>query len=137
MPFNGMPSELLFLRQIFSSFAPNYTQLAMLIGLLLVAIYRPERIYVLGMFRLSCVLLAVSVLVTPITSVIISMMVTVSSSPPNRSGGPTSEFAIMYSLAQVVEPILVALSICFGLFSLLPSSRERNRSGPRQHPLDP
>ena len=44
----------------------------MLVGLLLVAIYRPERIYLPGMFRLSCVLLAVSIVVTPITSAIVS-----------------------------------------------------------------
>jgi len=51
-----MPSELFFLRQFLSQLGPNYPQVAMLVGLLLVAIYRPERIYLPGMFRLSCVL---------------------------------------------------------------------------------
>jgi len=134
MPYNnGMPSELLFLRQFFSQLGPNYAQVTMLVGLLLVVIYRPERIYLPGMFRLSCVLLAVSVLVTPITSAIMNMMTLVSGSGMGRS----SPAALLLSLVQLIEPILVALSICFGLFSLLPSSRDRSRSGPRQHPLDP
>ena len=133
MPYNGLPLELLLLRQ---SLTPNYSQLAMLIGLLLVVIYRPERIYLPGMFRLSCVLLAVSILVTPVASAIISTMTTILSSGMGRPGGP-SGFSSLYSLIQIIESILVALSICFGIFSLLPSSREHRRSGPAQHPLEP
>jgi hypothetical protein len=128
-----MPSELFFLRQFFS---PNYGQVAMLVGLLLVAIYRPERICLLGLFRLSCVLLALSIVVTPVTTLVINMMSTVSNNSMARPGA-TSDLALLFSLMQVVEPILVALSIGCGLFSLLPSSRERSRSGPRQHPFDP
>ncbi len=133
MPFGGMPTELLLLRQFFT---PNYAQVAMLVGLLLVAIYRPERICLPGMFRLSCVLLAVSILVTPITMAIMSTMMGVSGSGMGRPGN-ASEFALLFSLLQIIEPILVALSICFGIFSLLPSACERHRSGPRQHPLEP
>ena len=88
------------------------------------------------MFRLSCVLLAVSIIVTPVVSAIINTMMTVTSSGMGRSNSE-NEFALLFSLMQIVEPILVALSIIFGLFSLLPSSREQRRLGPRQHPLDP
>ncbi|MGO9113449.1 MAG: hypothetical protein ACLP9L_29815 [Thermoguttaceae bacterium] len=136
MPYNGMPSELLFLRQFLSQLGPNYPQLAMLVGLLLVVIYRPERIYRTGMFRLSCVLLAVSILVTPITMAISNTMIGILGNGLGRPGNP-SEFAALLSLVQVLEPILVALSICFGIFSLLPPSREQSRSGPAQHPLEP
>ncbi len=125
-------AELFFLRQFLT---PNYAQLAMLVGLLLVVIYRPERICLPGMFRLSCVLLAVSVFVTPIASGIVTSMMATSRNGMYNSGSQ-GEFAMLFSLVQVIEPILVALSICFGLFSLLPSSRGQGRSGPRQHPLD-
>ena len=136
MPYNGMPSELLFLRQFLPPLVPCYPQLAMLAGLLLVAIFRPERIYRLGMFRLSCMLLALSILATPIASAIMNAMMTISGSGMGRSSG-ANEFVLLFSMMQVIEPILVALSIFFGLFSLLPSSRTGNRSGPTQHPLDP
>ena len=39
MPYNAMPAELLFLRQFLSQLGPNYPQVAMLVGLLLVAIF--------------------------------------------------------------------------------------------------
>ena len=136
MSYNGMPTELLFLRQFLSQLGPNYPQVAMLIGLLLVAIYRPDRIRLPLMFRISCLLLAVSMVVTPLSSAVINTMMTTSSNGMGRSSNP-GEVALLYSLAQVVEPILVALSICLGLFALLPSSRGQASSGPRQHPLDP
>ena len=124
--------ELLFLRQFLT---PDYAQLAILVGLLVVAIYRPERIYLPAMFRLSGLLLAVSIAVNPIGSAIINTIM--AGSRNGMYGGSTaSEFALLYSLTQVVEPILVALSLVFGLFALLPSVRGQSRSGPRQHPLD-
>ena len=127
-------TELFFLRQFLM---PDYAQLAILIGLLLVAIYRPERIYLPGMFRLSCVLLAVSIVVSPIASAILNTMMTTTTSRTGAFGSNNhSELALLYSLVQVFQPILVALSFCFGLFALLPSPRRPNRQGPRQHPLD-
>ena len=122
---NGEISELLFLRQFLT---PSYPQLAMLVGLLLVAIYRPERINRIGMFRLSCVLLALSILATPIATAVVSMMALLSGGM-GRSGN-VDEATLLYSLMQIIEPILVALSICFGVFSLLPGSGEQRRSGP-------
>jgi len=135
MPYNSMPPDL-FLRQFFSQLTPDYAQLVMLVGLLLVVIYRPERIYRPGMFRLSCALLAVSIVVNPIVSAVVKMMMSISSGGMGRSGN-VGEFALLYSLLEVIEPFLVAASVFFGIFSLLPRSRDRIRSGPAQHPLDP
>jgi hypothetical protein len=132
-----MPSELLFLRQLLSPQpAPNYTQVAILVGLLLAAIYRPERIYLRGMFRLSCVLLAASIPVTAIATAVMNSMMSTSTSVVGRNGSP-AELMLLSSLLQVVEPVLVGLSLCFGLFSLLPAHGHQDRSGPKQHPLDP
>ncbi len=133
MNYGGMPTELLFIRQLLT---PNYAQVTMLVGLLLVAIYRPERICLPGMFRLSCVLLAVSIPVTAVVTFIMNAMVDVTGSGLSRMGN-ASGFAVLLSMLQVIEPILVGLSICLGLFSLLPRRGQRSPSGPKEHPLEP
>ncbi len=133
MNYGGMPTELLFIRQLLT---PNYAQVTMLVGLLLVAIYRPERICLPGMFRLSCVLLAVSIPVTAVVTFIMNAMVDVTGSGLSRMGN-ASGFAVLFSMLQVIEPILVGLSICLGLFSLLPRRGQRSPSGPKEHPLEP
>jgi hypothetical protein len=130
---SGEISELLFLREFF---APSYPQLAMLVGLLLVAIYRPERIFRIGMFRLSCVLLALSFLATPIATAVVTTMTFVGGGRMGRSGN-ADELILLFPLLQISDPLLVALSICLGIFSLLPRSGEPRRSGPAQHPLEP
>ena len=58
----------------------------MLVGLLLVAIYRPERICLPGMFRLSCVLLAVSIPVTAVTTFLMNAMIDVTGNGLSRMG---------------------------------------------------
>ncbi len=123
----GMPTELLFLRQLLT---PNYAQVTMLVGLLLVAIYRPERICLPGMFRLSCVLLAVSIPVTAVTTLfLMNAMIDVTGNGLSRMGNARG-FAVLFSMLQVIEPILVGLSIFFGFFSLLPRRGQRSPSGP-------
>jgi hypothetical protein len=131
MPFDRS-MELLFLRQLFT---PNYTQLAMLAGLLLAIIYRPERIRFPRMLRVSCLLLAVSIIVNPVATAAFNA---VAPTANYAMGSPraSSDLVMLYQTIQIVEPILVALSIVFGLFSLIPSSRRQSRSAPEQHPLD-
>ena len=128
---NGEISELLFLRQFFM---PSYPQLAMLVGLLLVAMYRPERILRIGMFRLSCVLLALSLLATPIATAVVTTMTFVGGGMGRSVNA--DELTLLFPLLQISEPLLVALSICFGIFSLLPTSGEQRRPNPAQHPME-
>jgi hypothetical protein len=120
------------LRQLLGQLSPNYAQVAMLVGLLLVVIYRPERIRLLGMFRASCVCLAVSIVLPPLVGAIVGLLVPAMSGMPRNS----SDFMILIGLLNVVEPALVAISICLGIFSLLPLLRRTTAPGPAQHPVD-
>ncbi len=117
--YNGMSSELLVLRQLFSQVTPNYCQVAVLAGLLLVAIYRPERIRALGMFRAACVILAISIVVPAVTSALVTLLMTAAG---NVRGSSSSDYMILLNLLNAVEPALVAISICLGIFSLLPAT---------------
>ena len=72
--YGGGSQELLMLRQLLGQFSPNYAQVAMLAGLLLVVIYRPERIQLLGMFRTSCVLLAISIVLPSLVGAIVGII---------------------------------------------------------------
>jgi hypothetical protein len=130
MPFGPNADEFFLVRQFFT---PNYAQLAILIGLLLVVIYRPERIHRPGMFRLACVLLAVSILALPVTSAIATIWNMIYG---NGLSGNRSDLVMLLSLLQVTEPILVAVSVCLVLFSLLPPSRPGSGPGPKQHPME-
>jgi hypothetical protein len=137
MPYNvssGMQPELLMLRQIFSQLVPNYAQVAILVGLLLVVIYRPERIRLLGMFRFSCVMLALSIVVPPAVSATLSFLVSIGGS--SRSSSSAGDYMILVNLLGTIEPALVAASLCLGIFSLLPARRSADRTGPARHPLD-
>ncbi len=133
MPYGGSSQELLMLRQFLGQFSPNYAQVAMLIGQLLVVIYRPERIRLLGMFRTSCVLLAISLVLPALVASAIGLFAA-SMSGMARSTG--SDYMMLAGLLNVVEPAIVAISICLGIFSLLPPLQQADRPGPAHHPID-
>jgi hypothetical protein len=130
--YNGIPSELLALRQIFSQLTPSYCQVATLVGLLLVAIYRPERIRLLGMFRLSCVMLGLSIVAPALTSAFVTLLMTATSG----SRSPGSEYMILFNLLNAIEPALTASSVVLGIFSVLPATGSIQGIGPARHPLD-
>lgn len=101
----GMPSELLFLRQLFSQFSPNYLPVAMLAGILVVVIYRPERIHRRSMFRLSCVLLAASIVAPSIISAIGGLLAAATSGTGRGAG--QGDLVLLLGVLNVAEPALV------------------------------
>ena len=127
-----MPSEMYLLKQMMSGVAPSYIQFTMLAGLLVAAIFRPERIRRLGMFRTACILLAVSVGLGPTLSVLVS----VAASSAGNMHTLTGEYGILFSLVEAVGGILLAVSICLGIFALLPSAKDTYPALPARHPLD-
>jgi hypothetical protein len=131
-PYGGVSPDALILRQILGQTSPNYVQVAMLVGFLLVVIYRPERIRLLGMFRASCVLLAISIVLPPLVGAVIGFFAAMQAG----SGRNGSDSIIYVGLLNVVEPALVATSVCLGIFSLLPPLRQSETRGPAHHPFD-
>ncbi len=123
-----MPSEMMFLRQMLAGGSANYLPIAMLSGLLLAAIFRPKQIRCLGMFRTACVLLAVSVGLGP---TLLACMVSLGM--PNNMGGVPS---LAYPIIEAVGSVLLAISICLGIFSLLPSSDGEYETLAPKHPMD-
>jgi hypothetical protein len=131
--YSGAPQELLMLRQLLGQTSPNYAQVAMLIGLLLVVIYRPERIRLHGMFRAACALLAISLVLPPLVAAAVGLLATTASSMARSTG---SDYMMLAGLLNVVEPALVAISIFLGIYSLLPPLQHDDRAGPAHHPID-
>jgi hypothetical protein len=84
------------------------------------------------MFRTSCVLLAISIVLPPLVGAIVGLLAASMSGMSRTS----SDYMIFLGLLNVVEPVLVAVSICLGIFSLLPSLQRTNVRGPMQHPVD-
>jgi hypothetical protein len=130
-----MPSEFLMLRQFLGAMGPDYAQTALLIGLLLAALFRPERIRSVPLIRASCVFLALSI----VAPAVLYMLISTLSAGNSRAGfsGPLSGTeAMLMALINVVGPMLLGLSIVLGVFSLLPGRDDRLPLSPTKHPLD-
>jgi hypothetical protein len=130
-----MPNELLFLRQMLGITADVWIAVTLLAGLLIVLIFRPERVQQWGLFRVACWLLALSVVIPPLLNVLISFM-----ENPNlsswRSGSFRGESILLYSCVSLVGPLLQGISILFGLLSLIPKRPNSSPLGPAKHPLE-
>jgi len=129
--------EMFLLRQLFGN-GQGWLPAALLICLFLVVLLRPDRVRSPSLFRLSCVLLALSVMVPSLLTVCLGLMdqldFNIRRSLANRSG-------IVPLLTNASGPVLLGLSIIFGLLSLsLGSAQEecpqRDRSIPPSHPLE-
>jgi hypothetical protein len=77
-------------------------------------------------------LLAISLVLPALVGAAVGLMGSIS---PGMSRN-ASDYMILFGLLSVVEPALVALSICLGIFSLLPPLQRAPARGPAQHPVD-
>jgi hypothetical protein len=84
------------------------------------------------MFRASCVCLAVSIVLPPLVGAAVSLLAGTMSGMSRNS----SDVMIVIGLLNIVEPALVAISICLGIFSQLPPVSRPAAQGPAQHPVD-
>jgi len=79
------------------------------------------------------VILALSIVVPAVTSALVTLLMTAAG---NVRGSTSSDYMILLNLLNAVEPALVAISICLGVFSLLPATRAARTFGPARHPVD-
>jgi hypothetical protein len=107
----------------------------LLLGLLVALLFRRERINNWVLFRLSCCLLAASVIVPPILNVLLNL--TGSSMPITGSGAfaRTSTNYAVAMFAYALSPILQGTSILCALLAMVPSCSDVEVSPPK-HPLD-
>jgi len=94
-----------------------WLQVAMLVCLFLVAILRPEVVRAKALFRMACVLFALSLLVSPTLNFLLSYLSRLggAGAPYGRMQGDVS---ILMSFPSVISAVLFGLSLICGLCSL-------------------
>jgi Zn-dependent protease len=123
-----MNDELQLYRQIFGTSGEAWLGVTLLAGLLVVLIFRPERVQRWGLFRTACWLLALSVLIPPVLHFLAAL-------PGNTVSRSWQSGLLIFSCIYLVGPILKGLSILFGLLSLIPATPGAPL-GPARHPLE-
>jgi hypothetical protein len=105
----------------------------LLTGLLLALLFKPERVYSWALMRLSCWLLAVSIVIPPIlnTFMAINSGSAASFRPPSIGSPDYLVMTCIYALG----PILMGISIICGLLALIPTGY-RPPLTPPKHPLE-
>jgi hypothetical protein len=129
-----MPQEVLYLAQMLNSAGIGWLPAVLLTGLLLALLFKPENVHSWPLFRLSCWLLAISIIVMPLLNVLISFTQgnSMGSRFPNGlQGMPPFIIAFIYA----ISPILQGISIICGLLSMIPSG-SRQYLAPPKHPLE-
>lgn len=129
--------ELLLLQRLFMG-GQGWLQVALLVCLFVVLVFRPERIYSRTLFRWSCLLLALSVIAPPLLALCLDMFDLLGFQSVgrrmSRSGGGWQ--SLLTWLANMSGPLLLAASIFLGLLSLGPAPQEQDRPAPPKHPME-
>ncbi len=126
--------ELMYLEQLLGRGNSVWMSVALLIGFLLVLIFRPNTIHHPILFRAACWLLALAVVVPPCLSLLLSL-----GSPGGYPGRMSQSFELSFFMACVnlTGPLLQGGCIICGLTALIPPlGRRWEPSGPAKHPLE-
>jgi hypothetical protein len=128
--------ELMYLEQLFGRGNSGWMSAAMLLGLLLVLVFRPNAIRRPILFRVTCWLLALTVVIPPFLSLLLSLSLPSGSSGYSmRAAGANLSF--IFACANFIGPVLQGACILCGLTALMPPlSRCDDPTGPAKHPLE-
>jgi hypothetical protein len=126
-----MPQEMAML-QLLNQTGNGWLTAALLTGLLLALLFKPERIYSWALMRLSCWLLAVSIAIPPMLNAYMPSLANGFSFQSSRIG--ISEYLIMPCICAL-GPILVGTSVICGLLAMIPTGY-RPPLTPPKHPLE-
>jgi hypothetical protein len=131
-----MQQNMMMLEQLLGLSGSAWLPVTILVGLLLVLIFRPNTIHNLMLFRMACWLLGSSIIAPPVINLLAAM------SAASSFGGPSYGLAasaspFLFACASALGTILLGASILCGLFSLLPpAAARRDATGPVKHPLE-
>jgi hypothetical protein len=133
--------EYMILQQLFGGGAGGagqvWLQVAMLVCLFVTGIYRPEVVRAKPLFRLACILFAISLLISPTLNLLLSYLMQMGNSGPSY-GRVSDESAMLFSFPSMISAVLFGLSVICGLSSLglggliqalHPPRRNRRRGG--------
>jgi hypothetical protein len=95
-----------------------WLQVAMLVCLFLAGLYRPDVVRAKPLFRLACVLFALSLLVSPTLNFLLGYLLSWGGGPGPGFGQMGGETAIIMSFPTMISAILFGLSVICGLSSL-------------------
>src|SRR5436190_21703414 len=113
--------ELLMYQQLgagSASSAQVWLQVALMVCLFLAAIFRPEVVRAKPLFRMACVLLALSLLVSPTLNFLLGYLLRAGSGPGPSSSRMSGEMTVLLAFPSVVSSVLFGLSVICGLCSL-------------------
>lgn len=131
-----MPQELLYLRQLLGNSGQGWLQVTLLGFLFLVLVFRPERISNRSLFRVACLLFALSIIVPPVLTFSVSFLTDVATPSQRNYGGMMGESPLMWSLTRALETVLFGTSAMCGLLSLIPGRERKSPLEAAKHPLD-
>jgi Na+-translocating ferredoxin:NAD+ oxidoreductase RnfD subunit len=126
--------EMMYLEQLFGRGNTLWVSVTLLMGFLLVLIFRPNTIHRPILFRVACWLLALTVVVPACVSLLLSLC-----SPGGYPGRMSQNFELSFFMAcaNLTGPILQGACVICGLTALLPPLSQRwEPTGPARHPLE-
>lgn len=131
-----MPDEWLFLRRLLGDTGQGWLQATMLGFLFLVLAFKPDRIHNRALFRVACLLFALSLLIAPILNFALTLLA--DSPGPSSRGFPglMGGSRVTYMLITTIGPILFGISVMCALVSLIPGRRYQGPAEPARHPLE-
>ncbi len=130
--------DFLYLKQLLDN-GQGWLQVALLTGLFVAVVFRPERIRNEMFFRLSWLFLALSVVIPAVLICTMALLSDVDIVSRARPRNP--EISYLPALINVSGPVCLGLSIVFGFLSLgirpaKRSSRTPTRQTPPRHPME-
>jgi hypothetical protein len=127
-----MPQEMAML-QLLNQTGNGWLTAALLTGLLLALLFKPERVYSWALLRLSCWFLALSITIPPILNAF--MTITSHSAASFRPTSIGSSDYLVITCIYALGPILLGISIICGLLAMIPTGY-RPPLTPAKHPLE-
>ncbi len=123
-----MPQEMMML-QLLNQTGTGWLTSVLLLGLLLALLFRQDRVYNWALFRISCWLLACSIVIPSILHVMMNL--TNGTTGSFRSSADYLVTICIYALG----PILLGISVICGLLAMIPGA-SRQQFSPAKHPLE-
>ena len=113
-----------------------WLQVALLVGLLFISLYKPERVRFPALFRMSYVCFALAVMMPPVLESCIPLLLGVGTNAfQNLRNSPQG---VVMTLPTAVGPVFLGLSIILGLSAIAPHRQQSRKPAapPQRHPLD-
>jgi len=129
-----MAQEILYLQQILGA-ASGLGQAALMTGLFIVLIFRPERIRSRTLFYLACWSFALSILLPAMINPLLGALGAGSLAGPRGFPGPGGP-SLISMVAIGCGPGLYGLSVLLALLALVPGPRQQTPFQPPKHPLE-